>query len=377
MMRWLSIGLLFVSLLVPLFAQSAPRPDAVRLKDLARIDGVRDNMLVGYGLVTGLAGTGDSSRSGATIQSISNMLIKFGIQVPADQINARNVAAVMVTATLPPFARAGDKLDANVSSVGDARSLLGGVLLMTPLEGPEKATHAIAQGPVSIGGYKYDLNGNVAQKNHPTSGTISSGALVEVGVASHVMRPDGTLDVLLFDPDYTTANRVADALNGMLHSPSARAVDAGRVEVKVPDADKGNVVEFLAKVENLEISPDQRARVIVNERTGTVVAGGDVKISMVTITQGNLKVAITTDYLVSQPSMLIDPGPGVRTQVVPSTRIDVNENSNQGAVSLPAGTTVADLVAALNRIKTSTRDIISILQGIKRAGALHAELIVE
>lgn len=351
--------------------------DAVRLKDLGRIDGVRDNALIGYGLVTGLAGTGDSARSRATVQSVANMLMQFGITVGSDQINSRNVAAVMVIATLPAFARPGDKLDVNVSSLGDARSLLGGTLLMTPLTGPDRKVHALAQGPVSVGGFKYDLNGNVVQKNHPTAGNVPGGAIVELGPVTQIVKEGNLINVLLFQPDFTTAGRIATSLNASLGRDLAKATDAERIELKVTDTERDNLVGFLTQIENVAIAPDQRARVIVNERTGTVVSGGDVKISHVTISHGDLKVSIVTDYLVSQPSLLFRPGPDIRTQVVPSTRIDVKENESGGSVSLGAGASVADLVAALNRIKVSTRDVITILQGIKRAGALHAELIIQ
>jgi flagellar P-ring protein precursor FlgI len=357
-------------------AEAASSYEGVRIKDMGRIESVRDNSLAGYGLVTGLAGTGDSSRSKATLQSVANMLAQFGVSVTVDQLNSRNVAAVMVTANLPPFTRPGDKLDVNVSSLGDARSLMGGTLLMMPLYGPDKKIYALAQGPLSVGGYQYDLNGNLEQKNHPTSAMIPGGATVENEVPSEILSESGNLDFVLSDPDFTTAQRIATSLNEVLGDNAARAVDAGRIRIKVADVQKDKVVDFIAKVENVIVTPDQRARIIVNERTGTIVSGGDVRISKVSISHGDLKVSIVTDYLVSQPNMLIEPGPGVRTAVVPQTRINVNEGG-VNSVSLPAGTTVADLVSALNKIKTSTRDIISILQGIKRSGALHAELIIQ
>lgn len=350
--------------------------EGVRIKDLGRIESVRDNALVGYGLVTGLAGTGDSSRSKATMQSVVNMLSQFGVNVSIDELNSRNVAAVMVIANLPPFTRPGDKLDVNVSSLGDARSLVGGTLLMTPLYGPDRKIYAISQGPLSVGGYQYDLNGNLEQKNHPTSGTIPDGAIVEASASSEILGKGGNVDVVLFDPDFTTAERVANSVNEMLGGDVAQALDAGRIKVKVDDSQKARIVDFIARIENVIVTPDQRARVVVNERTGTIVSGGDVRISKITVTHGDLKVSITTDYLVSQPNMLIRPGAGIRTEVVPQTRIGVNEGG-VNSVSLPAGTTVADLVIALNKIKTSTRDIIAILQGIKRSGALHAELVIQ
>ena len=348
----------------------------VRIKDLGRIDGVRDNSIVGYGIMTGLAGTGDSSRSEATLQSVSNMLKDFGVVISADQINSRNVAAVTITATLPPFVRAGDKLDINVSSLGDARSLQGGTLLLTPLYGPDRKVHALAQGQITTGGYTYDLNGNAVQKNHPTAGIIAEGAIVESEVATQVLRDNGEIIILLHNPDYTTANRVATALNRQGEYGVAKSIDAARISLTVPESRRNDLVPLIASIENISVTPEQRAKVVVNERTGTVVAGGDVKISKVTVTHGDLKVSIITDYLVSQPSLLIEPGSSVSTEVVPRTQIDVQE-SGISTVSLPAGTTVAEFVGALNKIKTSTRDVISILQGIKRAGALHAELIIQ
>jgi flagellar P-ring protein FlgI len=351
--------------------------EGVRLKDLGRIDGVRDNMVVGYGLVTGLAGTGDSSRSQATLQTIVNALQSFGVNVTMSQLSTRNVAGVMVVATLPAYARPGDKLDVNVSSVGDAHSLSGGTLLMMPLYGPDKSVYALAQGPLAVGGYKYELNGNSVQRNHPTAGTISEGATVEKNVAARIVKDDNRIDVLLSDPDYTTASRVAEAVNANLQTPVARAVDAGRVAVDVPLPDRDRIVDFVARVENTIVQPDQRARVVVNERTGTVVSGGAVRISAVTVAHGNLRVSIVTDYLVSQPNgAYVNPGSQISTQVVPQTRIDANED-NVNVVSLPPDTRVAELVEALNKIKTNTRDVIAVLQSIKAAGALHAELILQ
>ena len=219
-LRWL----VSIAAFVPLVAAAAGGAvEGVRLKDLGRIDGVRDNMVVGYGLVTGLAGTGDSSRSQATLQSIMNALQSFGVNVTMAQLSTRNVAGVMVVATLPAYARPGDKLDVNVSSVGDAHSLSGGTLLMMPLYGADKSVYALAQGPLAVGGYKYELNGNSVQRNHPTAGTISEGAKVEKNVAARIVKDDNRIDVLLSDPDYTTASRVAEAVNANLQTGAARA----------------------------------------------------------------------------------------------------------------------------------------------------------
>lgn len=357
-------------------AASDPAAEAVSIKDLGRVDGWRSNPLVGYGLVTGLAGTGDSSRSRATRQSISNMLARFGLYVPIDQVQSRNVAAVMVSAELPPFARAGDRLDVTVTSIGDARSLLGGALLMTPLRGPDNAVRALAQGPIAVGGYQYELNGTVQQKNHPTTGTVPLGATVERDLDTPIVQA-GSVRFRLAEPDYTMASRVAGAINAAFGYAAATPRDAASVDIAVgEDASSEKVVALVTRIENLAVAPVQRARVVINERTGTVVSGGDVRISMVTISQGDLKVSIVTDRFASQPAFVADTGPGVRTVVVPNTRIDVAEGGST-ALSLPGNNTVADLVMALNKVRTSTRDMISILQAMKAAGALHADLVIQ
>lgn len=365
------VGLVLLCLSVVAGAAS----DDARIKDIGRFGGWRDNMLVGYGVATGLAGTGDSARSRSTRQSIANVLSQFDVVVPPDQVQSRNVAVVMITATLPPFARNGDRLDVTVTSMGDARSLLGGVLLMTPLKGPDGRIYALAQGALSVGGYKYDLNGNVVQKNHPTVGMIPGGASVEVAVGSDMMS-GGQLEFVLNDPDYTTASRIATSINGNFGNAVAVASDAATVRIAVPEGFRQNLVGFMTRLENLKVEPDRRARVVVNERTGTVVAGGDVTISRVTVSHGDLRVSVVTDYLVSQPLLVRATGTGVRTEVVPQTRVGVTEPGAE-AVQLGVGSTVADLVQALNRIKASPRDMIAVLQGIKAAGALRAELIIQ
>jgi flagellar P-ring protein FlgI len=352
----------------------------VRLKDLGRVDGWRDNSLVGYGLVIGLAGTGDSLRNRATRQSIANVLSQFGIYLPPEQVQSRNVAAVMVMGNLAPYARQGNKLDVNVSSMGDARSLLGGTLLLTPLKAPNGRVYALAQGPLSVGGYKYDLFGNLVQKNHPTVGRVPGGAVVEADVPTLDGTEHGNVVFLLSDPDYTTASNVAESVNRAFGRRLARARDASSVEIAVPGKESGaDAVAFLKDVENVEVEPGQRARVVINERTGMVVSGGDVRISQAAISHGDLKVSITSDYLVSQPNApFYGPiGQGARTVVVPQTRVDVKEEESQ-SVSLPGNNnTVSDLAKALARIRTSPRDMISILQGLRTAGALHAELIIQ
>jgi flagellar P-ring protein precursor FlgI len=367
----------FLLLLGFLSAAAAIPQDQGRLKDLGRIDGWRDNQLIGYGLVTGLAGTGDSLRNKTSRQSLANLLTQFDISTTSDQVQSRNVAAVMITATLPPVANIGDKLDVSVTSIGDARSLVGGVLMMSPLKGPNDKVYALAQGPLAIGGYKYDMNGNVVQKNHPTVGTIPNGANVEVPVNAVVLQKNSTIHYLLASPDYTTASRIADAINQRFGQSIANALDAEKIEVAVPDEFRPNhLVPFITKLEALTVEPDNSAKVVVNERTGVVVAGSDVRISNVTITHGDLKVSVVTDNIVSQPILVRQTGPDVRTEVVPRTRIDVQEES-AGNAQTRTSNSVSDLVQALEKMKVSPRDMISILQGIKAAGALHAELIIQ
>lgn len=348
----------------------------IRFKELSRLTTARDNSLTGYGLVTGLAGTGDSIRSKATLQSVANMLSRFGVKVTPKQIRSRNVAAVMLAATLPPFVRQGAKLDVNVTSMGDARSLVGGTLLMAQMTGPDGKTYALAQGPVSVGGFKYDLNGNVIQKNHPTAAHIPGGATIEAELKTVLVDQDGNLDYTLYEPDFTTASRAVDALNLALGNELASAVDPGRVRIRVPEDMRSDLVRMIRKIENVKVLPDRSARVVINERTGTVVSGGNVRISKISITHGDLKISIKTDYSVSQPVLVRQTGDGVRSLVVPDTEMEAKEESTM-SITLPGETSIADLVATLNKVKASSRDIITILQSIKRAGAMHAELIIQ
>jgi len=379
-MRLLLLPLLLLVAALPSTVVAQDAPPQVRLKDLGRVEGWRDNSLVGYGLVIGLAGSGDSLRNRATRQSIANVLSQFGIYLPVEQVQSRNVAAVMVMATLAPYAREGNKLDVNVSSMGDARSLLGGSLLLTPLKAPNGRVYALAQGPLSVGGYKYDLFGNLVQKNHPTVGRVPGGAVIEENVPTFDGSERGSVVFLLADPDYTTASNVAESVNRAFGRRLARARDASSVEIGLPGKEAGeDTVAFLKSVENVPVEPGQRARVVINERTGMVVSGGDVRISQAAISHGDLKVSITTDYIVSQPnaSYYGAAGRNARTVVVPQTSIDVKEEDTQ-SVSLPGNNnTVSDLAKALARIRTSPRDMISILQGLRTAGALHAELIIQ
>lgn len=353
----------------------AQAADTLRVKDLGKLQGWRDNALVGVGVVTGLAGTGDSMANRTTRQSLANVLSQFNLTVAPDSIQSRNVAVVSVSAALPTFAREGDTLDITVSSTGDARSLVGGTLLLTPLKGANGRTYALAQGALSVGGYRYDANGNVVQKNHPTTGSVPNGATVEVGVTAEMLDARQSVTFVLSEPDYTTANRVAQAINRQMGANLAQARDASGIEIAVPEGQRSQLVSLLSRIENVTVEPDRRAKVVINERTGTVVSGGDVRISRVAISHGDIKIAITNHNAASQPYGVWQTGPDVRTAIVTNTRIDVDEQNAPGFVT---GTnTVADLVQALARTKTSTRDVISILRAVKAAGALHGELVVQ
>jgi len=365
-----------------LLAAGVPGPacgqaiESVRVKDLGRLQGWRGNALVGYGIVTGLAGTGDAPSNITTRQTLADVFSQFNITVPAAQIQSRNVAVVLVSADLPPFAREGDTLDVTVTSAGDARSLVGGSLLLAPLKAPDGRVYALAQGALAVGGYRYDANGNVIQKNHPTVGSVPNGARVEVAMHPKPLDKSGIVTFVLADPDYTTASRLADAVNARLGSGTAVARDAEGIDIHVPDGERDHLVSFIARVENVGLTPDRRARVVIDERTGTVVAGGDVGISPVAISHGDLKIAITNHNTAVQPGVLFGSNPGVRTALVTNTTVEVDEPSGPGYLA-PGSVTVADLVQSLARLKTNTRDVISILRSVKAAGALHAELVVQ
>lgn len=367
------VAVVLLSGMRPVHAAATLSEDAIRVKDLGRLQGWRENGLTGYGIVTGLAGTGDSPANRTTRQAMANALAQFNLTVSPDQVQSRNVAVVMVTASLPAFARPGDTLDVVVASAGDARSLVGGALLLTPLQGPDGKVHALAQGSLAVGGYRYDSNGNMVQKNHPTVGAIPGGASVELGTPA----PGASAPVtfLLTEPDYTTADRVAAAINSQLGAGIAEARDASAIEIRLPEAVQTRSVAFLSRIENVMVEPDRRAKVVINERTGTIVSGGDVRISKVAVSHGDLRVSVSSLTTASQPLLVSQTAPGVRTAVVTNSRLEVEETAGAGFVSNKS--TVADLVQALSRLKTNTRDIISILRAIKAAGALHADLIVQ
>ena len=365
-------------LLITLIAQIGWQPTypAVRLKSIARLSGLQENPLTGYGLVIGLAGSGDSRRNKDTTQAISNLLQTFGVTLSPNEINSRNTATVIITTNLPSFAHQGDKLDINVASRGDAKSLLGGTLLVTPVKGADNRVYALAQGPISIGGFKYDLYGNVIQKNHPTTGLIPGGAIVEKTLYNDMVDKTGDVHLILNRPDFTTADSVESAINKQFGAKTALARSAQDIEIHPSQDAKRHFIRFVSQLENVVITPDNLPTVVVNERTGVIVAGADVKLDAVTISHGNLQISIATDYQVSQPTLIQNMCRQVHTAITPATNINVSERM-ASTVKLKQGATVADLIGALTKVQTSTRDIIAILESLKRAGALHAELVIQ
>lgn len=370
--RLKSLFILFV--LTLLF--STPSQALVRLKSLARLSGVQENPITGYGLVIGLAGTGDSRRNKDTTQAIANLLQTFGVTLNPNEINSRNTATVIVTTQLPSFAHQGDKIDINVASLGDAKSLLGGTLLVTPLKGADNRIYALAQGPISIGGFKYDLYGNVVQKNHPTTGSIPDGAVIEQTIYNEVMDKTGDVHLILNQPDYTTADRIEAVINKTFGTHTALARSPQDIEIHPPRSSRGHFIRFVSALENLAILPGSLPTVVINERTGIIVAGAEVLIDAVTISHGNLQIAIANEYEVSQPTLVQAMGKQVHTAITPLTNIHVQEVKAHN-VRITSGAKVADLIASLSKVQTSTRDIISILESLKRAGALHADLVIQ
>jgi flagellar P-ring protein FlgI len=346
---------------------------AERVKDLATLAGVRENQLVGYGLVVGLDGTGDqTAQTPFTIQSIRNMLLQMGITTPENtNPQLKNVAAVMVSASLPPFAKAGKTIDVTVSSMGNAKSLRGGSLIMTPLKGADGSIYAMAQGNLVVGGFGAETkDGSSISVNVPSVGRIPNGATVEREVASPFLTEEA-LTLNLHRPDFTTATRMAQAIDKVLGAGSAQPIDGSSVRVTSP-ADPGQRTSFMAVVENIELSPgDAAAKVIVNSRTGTVVIGQNVHVSAAAVTHGSLTVTISNDPIVSQPGALS----GGQTAVVPNSQIDVKEEKNKMFLFDP-GVSLNDIVEAVNQVGAAPGDLVAILEALKEAGALRAELIV-
>lgn len=364
--------LLFLILLNSLSNAATYDDPIVRVDDVTRIKGIRENQLFGFGLVIGLAGTGDSNRYEPTIQSHANMLTNMGLEVTADQVRSRNVAAVMVTATLDPFAHSGDTIDVTISSLGDASSLQGGVLFMTPLRAANGDIYAVAQGPVSIGGFSAQSGGSKSSQNHPTVAMMPNGAIVEREIAYNLNNEE--LYFLLDNPNFETAQNITLAINGyfeVLYAKEkiAEAVDAGQIRVTVPEVYRKDVVDFVSKINSLEIRPGLESKIVIYERTGTIVIGHNVRISTVSVAHGNLTVTINSGIEISQPPSFSEG----QTVVTEKSEISISEEDAHFAV-IPTNNTVQDLVNALNAIGATPGDIIAILQGIKAHGALHAEL---
>jgi flagellar P-ring protein precursor FlgI len=340
----------------------------IRLKDVAQWQGVRDNQLVGYGLIVGLNKTGDRRQTIFSTQSLISMLNRMGVTVETQDIRVENIAAVMVTGTLSPFARTGSRMDITVSSIGDARSLQGGILVQTPLKAANGEVYAVAQGAVAIGGFTAGDAQNGVQVNHPTTGRIPGGAIIEREVEMDLLNR-AQLSLVLNENDFTTANRVQAAIAGKLGPGSARSLDGRTISIVVPEEFKGRTVELIAELEGIQITTDQKAKVVLNERTGTVVIGRDVRISAVAITQGSLSIQVGTSYNVSQPEGFSRGN----TVVTPEKEVLAQEN-RRNLVMVPDGANVEDLVRALNGLGVTPKEMVSIFQALKAAGALQAEL---
>ena len=363
---------------------------AARIKDIVAIKGVRQNQLFGYGLVIGLNGSGDKGGTTFTIQALSNMLENMGVHVNPGDMKVKNVAAVIVSAMLPPFAKIGQKLDVTISSIGDAKSLQGGNLLLTPLKGVNGKVYAIAQGAMSIGGFSAGgAAGGGITKNHPTVGLISGGATIEREIPQSLGNKQ-ELTLMLNNPDFNTAFRIAGVINSLYGDGIAKPVDASTVTFSIPHKFQGRTVELIAQIGILDVAPDVIAKIIVNERTGTVVMGTNVRISEVAVAHGNLTIQIKEDKEVSQPAAFAPSGegaaptqfedgvtvaPGGATIVTPESKVSVDEEKKQ-LIHFREQNTIGELVKALNAIGVSPRDLITVLQAMKAAGALQAELVI-
>jgi flagellar P-ring protein precursor FlgI len=377
---------LFIVLLVFFIAPMAGY--SARIKDISSIKGIRQNQLLGYGLVIGLNGTGDKGGTKFTIQGLVNMLEHMGVHVDPDEVKVKNIAAVVVSAKLPPFARIGKKIDVTLSSIGDAKSLQGGTLLLTPLKGVDSKVYALAQGPVSIGGYSAGgESGGGVTKNHPTVGRISGGASIEKEIPLSIMSKN-EMTLILDNPDFNTADRAAKAINLRIGENVAEPIDSGTLKFRIPERFENKMVNFIAQIGEIQVEPDSIAKVIVNEKTGTVVVGENVRIQKVAVAHGNLSIQIKEKKKVSQALPFAPSGggvapqqikggtvvsPGGSTVVTPETQVGVAEEKTR-LLLIPKGRTIGELVNALNAIGVSPRDLITILQAIKAAGALQGEL---
>jgi flagellar P-ring protein FlgI len=343
---------------------------ATRIKDLAELQGVRDNQLIGYGLVVGLNDSGDSSKMAITMDSVANMMEHLGMTVDRKSIKVKNVAAVVITANLPAYSKVGTRIDVLVSSLGDAESLSGGTLLRTPLVGPDQKVYALAQGPVVVGGISLSGDAARVEKNHPTVGRIPDGGIVEREIYFDLPY-EGRFVFNLREADFTTISRMAEVVNAEFGQQIAQAADSRSLVVGLPSDYDSRPIQFLSRLENLQIQPDSKARIVINERTGTIVIGAQVRVAKVAVAHGNIKLTIKESPFVSQPGPFSDG----RTVVVPDTEIDFQEDKSRFVV-MEEGVTVGDLAGALNTIGVTPRDVIAIFQAIKAAGALQAELVI-
>jgi len=364
---------LLLSLIVLTGSSSAGTDEGrhVLIRDITTIEGIRENPLIGYGVVVGLKRTGDSQQTVFTTQTLANVLQRLGVQIPAASVQVRNVAAVMVTASLPPFARPGTTLDVTVSSVGDAKSLEGGVLLLTSLHAADGQVYAEAQGPLTLGGYSIGSSGNTKEVNHVTVGRVPSGGVVERDSSIDLSRLK-TLSLALREPDFTAAHDVAAAINHEFGKELATPLDSRHVDVSITEAGAASVITLISQLQNVSVSIHPPAKVVMNERTGTIVMGGDVKLSPVSVLHGDLTVEVTTTFSVSQPAPLSLRG---RTEVVPQTDVQTHEAPAR-SIELKEGASVEELINGLHAMGASARDIVAILQAIKAAGGLQAELEV-
>jgi flagellar P-ring protein precursor FlgI len=366
-------GISVVVLVVLLFLTGAvTESGAARVKDIAGVKGARPNQLSGYGLVVGLNSSGDDKKTEFTFQSLANMMKRMGIEIDKQKIKLDNVAGVMVTATLPPFAKVGTRIDVVVSSMGNATDLQGGTLLLTPLTAPDGNVYAVAQGPISTGGFTAggDAGGGV-QKNHPTVAYIPGGAIVEKNVQLNLLE-DQAISLNLNNPDFTSCLRLTRVINQGLGGELAQPVDGGTVKIKVPQPFQNSLVEFISLVENMQIAPDNIAKVVLNERTGTIIMGENVRISTVAVSHGNLSIIVKENKDVSQPLPFSERG---RTVVTPDTEVRVEEEDAR-LIMVQEGVNLREVVNGLNAIGVSPRDLISIFQVIRASGALQAELVI-
>lgn len=365
------LNLIIMVLLVTMSMSAIANAKTTRIKDIVDFEGVRDNQLVGYGLVVGLNGTGDSlGNSPFTEQSLIAMLERLGVSIRGQNLNTGNVAAVMVTATLPPFTNQGADIDVSVSALGDSKSLQGGTLLVTPLMAADGEVYVVAQGPVIISGFTIEGQAGSVTQNIPTAGRIPAGGIVEREI-DFKLEELQEVRLALRNPDFTTARRISSAINKKTKGKTAKAQNSASVVLRLPNNYKGNIVDLITDIEQLSIVPDQVARVVIDERSGVIVMGSDVRISTVAIAQANLTVKVVETPQVSQPNAFSNTG---ETTTVPRTQIDVNSGPDAKLAVVETGVTLQDLVTGLNRLGVAPRDIMTILQAIKAAGALQADI---